>query len=336
MTEQGLIAVPNPSAVFLAARADGISGSAVTALMEGTRPVLVEVQALAAKSGYGTPQRVATGLDPKRLAVLLAVLERRAQTSFADLDVFVQVTAGVRLTEPGRRSRGGGGAAQQPLQPARARRRHLPRRDRPRRRDPAQRRDRAADRRGGPARLPPRLRLVPEHVTGRRRLAWSGSTMSSSWCARLPRDVGVVVVAAGQGSRLGGEVPKQFLPVAGVPVLLRALRPFASHPDVAQVVVVLAARRSAERPPEFLAPLAGSGLTIVAGGRERSDSVAAGLRALPVRLRDRAGARRRAAVRGARRDRRRHRRRARRRGRGRGGAGERHAEGSRSRRTPPA
>jgi DNA repair protein RadA/Sms len=101
MTEHGLVAVPNPSAVFLAARADGISGSAVTALMEGTRPVLVEIQALASKSGYGTPQRVATGLDPKRLAVLLAVLERRAQTSFADLDVFVQVTAGVRLTEPG-------------------------------------------------------------------------------------------------------------------------------------------------------------------------------------------------------------------------------------------
>ena len=101
MTENGLIAVPNPSAVFLAARADGTSGSAVTALMEGTRPVLVEVQALAAKSGYGTPQRVATGLDPRRLAVLLAVLERRAEISFADLDVFVQVTAGVRLNEPG-------------------------------------------------------------------------------------------------------------------------------------------------------------------------------------------------------------------------------------------
>ncbi len=101
MTESGLVAVPNPSAVFLAARGVGISGSAVTALMEGTRPVLVEVQALAAKSGYGTPQRVATGLDPRRLAVLLAVLERRAETSFANLDVFVQVTAGVRLNEPG-------------------------------------------------------------------------------------------------------------------------------------------------------------------------------------------------------------------------------------------
>jgi DNA repair protein RadA/Sms len=101
MTDAGLVPVPNPSAVFLAARADGISGSAVTALMEGTRPVLVEVQALAAKSGYGTPQRVSTGLDPKRLAVLLAVLERRADTSFAELDVFVQATAGVRLAEPG-------------------------------------------------------------------------------------------------------------------------------------------------------------------------------------------------------------------------------------------
>jgi DNA repair protein RadA/Sms len=101
MTESGLVPVPNPSAVFLAARADNTSGSAVTALMEGTRPVLVEVQALAAKSGYGTPQRVTTGLDPRRLAVLLAVLERRANTSFVDLDVFVQVTGGVRLNEPG-------------------------------------------------------------------------------------------------------------------------------------------------------------------------------------------------------------------------------------------
>ena len=101
MTDHGLVAVPNPSAVFLAARADGTTGSAVTALMEGTRPVLVEVQALAARSSYGTPQRVATGLDPRRLAVLLAVLERRAETSFAELDVFVQVTAGVRLTEAG-------------------------------------------------------------------------------------------------------------------------------------------------------------------------------------------------------------------------------------------
>jgi len=101
MTASGLEPVRNPSALFLAARAAGVSGSAVTALMEGTRPVLVEVQALAARAGYGTPQRVATGFDPKRLAVLLAVLERRAGVAFGELDVFVQATAGVRLSEPG-------------------------------------------------------------------------------------------------------------------------------------------------------------------------------------------------------------------------------------------
>ncbi len=101
MTGRGLVAVPNPSAVFLAARSADTSGSAVTALMEGTRPVLVEVQALAAPTGYGTPQRVATGLDPRRLAVLLAVLERRAGAGFGSFDVFVQATAGVRLAEPG-------------------------------------------------------------------------------------------------------------------------------------------------------------------------------------------------------------------------------------------
>ncbi len=100
MTEHGLVPVDNPSAVFLAARAPDAAGSAVTALMEGTRPVLVEVQALAAPSGYGTPQRVATGLDPRRLAVILAVLERRSGVSFAASDVFVQVTGGVRLNEP--------------------------------------------------------------------------------------------------------------------------------------------------------------------------------------------------------------------------------------------
>jgi DNA repair protein RadA/Sms len=99
MTGEGLQPVPNPSAAFLAARSGG-PGSAITALMEGTRPMLVEIQALASKSGYGTPQRVATGLDQRRLAVLLAVLERRAGLPFGNLDVFVNVTGGVRLVEP--------------------------------------------------------------------------------------------------------------------------------------------------------------------------------------------------------------------------------------------
>ena len=100
MTGAGLEPVADAGAEFLAGRHTGVSGSAVTALMEGTRPLLVEIQALAAKSGFGTPQRVATGLDQRRLAVLLAVLERRGGLAVSALDVFVNVTGGVRLLEP--------------------------------------------------------------------------------------------------------------------------------------------------------------------------------------------------------------------------------------------
>ncbi len=100
MTGAGLEPVPDPAAAFLGARVTGVSGSAVTALMEGTRPMLVEIQALATKAGFGTPQRVATGLDHRRLALLLAVLERRGDLPFGNLDVFVNVTGGVRLIEP--------------------------------------------------------------------------------------------------------------------------------------------------------------------------------------------------------------------------------------------
>ena len=100
MTGAGLAPVVDPAAAFLEGRTSGVSGSAVTALLEGTRPMLVEIQALASKSGFGTPQRVATGLDQRRLAVLLAVLERRGGMPFGALDVFVNVTGGVRLIEP--------------------------------------------------------------------------------------------------------------------------------------------------------------------------------------------------------------------------------------------
>ena len=100
MTGSGLEPVADPAAAFLAGRTTGVSGSAVTALMEGSRPVLVEVQALASRPGFGTPQRVATGLDHRRLAVLLAVLERRAGVACGALDVFVNVTGGVRLADP--------------------------------------------------------------------------------------------------------------------------------------------------------------------------------------------------------------------------------------------
>jgi len=100
MSEQGLEPVANPSELFMGDRATHASGSAVTALLEGTRPVLVEIQALAAKAGFGTPQRVATGFDGRRLALLLAVLDKRAGLSFAQLDVFVNVVGGMQLHEP--------------------------------------------------------------------------------------------------------------------------------------------------------------------------------------------------------------------------------------------
>jgi DNA repair protein RadA/Sms len=100
MTERGLEAVANPSELFLGDRQSVASGSAVTALLEGTRPVLIEVQALATKAGFGAPQRVSTGFDSRRLALLLAVLEKRAGLSFGQLDVFLNVVGGVRMQEP--------------------------------------------------------------------------------------------------------------------------------------------------------------------------------------------------------------------------------------------
>ncbi|MDB4948760.1 MAG: repair protein RadA [Gemmatimonadetes bacterium] len=99
MTAAGLVPVGNPSELFLGERHAGASGSAVVSTMEGTRPLLVEVQALAAKASYGAPQRVSTGHDPKRLALLLAVLEKRAGIGFGQLDVFLNVVGGIRLTE---------------------------------------------------------------------------------------------------------------------------------------------------------------------------------------------------------------------------------------------
>ena len=94
-----------------------------------------------------------------------------------------------------------------------------------------------------------------------------------------PRDVGVVIVAAGRGVRLGGSQPKQYLPIAGTPMLLWAIRPFACHPEVRQVVVVLPLE-DATSPPDWLAPHVGDGLRLTAGGPERGDSVANGLAAL--------------------------------------------------------
>ncbi len=100
----------------------------------------------------------------------------------------------------------------------------------------------------------------------------------SSPAASRP-DVGVVIVAAGAGVRAGPGEPKQFRPIHGVPMLLRALRPFTSHPEVVHVVVALPAGH-VQQPPDWLAKLGGERLGLVPGGDTRAQSVRAGLRAL--------------------------------------------------------
>ena len=99
MTAAGLEPVLNPSELFLQDRTRDSSGTAVAAVIEGTRPLLVEVQALCSRASYGAPQRVAMGFDRQRLALLLAVLEKRAGIDFSSLDVFVNVVGGVRIAE---------------------------------------------------------------------------------------------------------------------------------------------------------------------------------------------------------------------------------------------
>lgn len=100
MHEDGLAEVKNPSEIFLSEREYDISGSTVICAMEGTRPVLVEIQALVTPTSYGTPQRTATGYDGRRLQMLLAVLERREGLRLSTHDVFVNAAGGVRLDEP--------------------------------------------------------------------------------------------------------------------------------------------------------------------------------------------------------------------------------------------
>ena len=102
MVERGLVGVPDASSLFLTDRRTGVAGSAVTPTLEGHRPLMVEVQALTNKVNPGVPpRRSAQGLDPGRLALLLAVLERRARLPMGQHEVFASAVGGVRLTEPG-------------------------------------------------------------------------------------------------------------------------------------------------------------------------------------------------------------------------------------------
>jgi DNA repair protein RadA/Sms len=100
MTESGLAEVPNPSALFLAERRGNIAGSAVFAGLEGTRPVLMEVQALLAPNPGGSPRRSVVGWDSSRLSMLLAVLESRAGVRLNQTDVYLNIAGGLRVSEP--------------------------------------------------------------------------------------------------------------------------------------------------------------------------------------------------------------------------------------------
>jgi DNA repair protein RadA/Sms len=100
MRDQGLVEVLNPSEALLAERAEGVAGSTIVCSMEGSRPLLVEIQALVSRSSFGYPQRVATGIDPRRLSILIAVLEKRCGHDLSSQDVFINVVGGLRLDEP--------------------------------------------------------------------------------------------------------------------------------------------------------------------------------------------------------------------------------------------
>ncbi len=100
MREKGLSQVPNPSAIFLSDRSAVAPGSVVTSSMEGTRPILVEIQGLVSSSGMGNPRRTVLGLDNNRVALILAVMEKRLGMNLSGLDVFMNVIGGVRIVEP--------------------------------------------------------------------------------------------------------------------------------------------------------------------------------------------------------------------------------------------
>lgn len=100
MHDDGLREVKNPSEIFLSEREKEITGSVVTASIEGTRPILLEVQALVTPSAFGNPQRVATGFDYRRLSILLAVLEKRAGLKLSTQNVFLNIAGGIRIDEP--------------------------------------------------------------------------------------------------------------------------------------------------------------------------------------------------------------------------------------------
>ncbi len=100
MRKEGLAEVPNPSEYMLDGRPVGVNGSVVTCLMEGTRPVMLEIQALVSGTSFGNPRRTANGADYNRVNMLMAVLEKRAHMRLSACDAYVNITGGVRMSEP--------------------------------------------------------------------------------------------------------------------------------------------------------------------------------------------------------------------------------------------
>ena len=100
MKGEGLVEITNPSEILISERDDNPSGSCIVASMEGTRPMLIELQALTTLSVFGIPKRTANGLDYNRLAVLIAVLEKRANLQIGGQDIYVNVVSGIKLNEP--------------------------------------------------------------------------------------------------------------------------------------------------------------------------------------------------------------------------------------------
>lgn len=100
MTGAGLTQVENPSIMLLSGRPSNVSGTCVACVIEGSRPIMVEVQALASKTSFGTPRRMSTGFDYNRTALLIAVLEKRAGYFFGNLDTYINIVGGLRLDEP--------------------------------------------------------------------------------------------------------------------------------------------------------------------------------------------------------------------------------------------
>ena len=101
MGEQGLVGLADPSKLLLAERVKNVAGSVVTVILEGNRPMLVEIQALTVQSQLAVPRRVATGVDMARLQMLVAVLMKHANLHLGEMDIFVNVTGGIRLADRG-------------------------------------------------------------------------------------------------------------------------------------------------------------------------------------------------------------------------------------------